>query len=321
MAIYPIPATREEWLKLRKDYVGASEVAALLGVQADYQLSPFALHMVKAGKIEAPEIGGERMDWGNDFEDAIARTACRREGWRMLPGVFAVDDEIPGSSATLDRVVMPSLVDEAAGYVGPGALECKNVDFIAYRDKWHDDDPPPWILIQMQDQLACSGYRWGAVTACIAGNEYYCRRYFRHEGIIAAIRQAKTDFWAAVKADRPPAADRYESTGVALGRLYPRHNSELVDLTQDNELPELVDQAIDLAARRKAILADEEKVKNLIRQKLGPNERALVAGGRTVTRSVGQDIPDRPANPGEIIRGKKGADRLTCKGPKERRAA
>jgi hypothetical protein len=42
MAIYPIPATREEWLKLRKDYVGASEVAALLGVQADYQLSPFA---------------------------------------------------------------------------------------------------------------------------------------------------------------------------------------------------------------------------------------------------------------------------------------
>jgi predicted phage-related endonuclease len=216
---------------------------------------------------------------------------------------------------------MPSLIDEAAGYVGPGALECKNVDFIAYRDKWHDDDPPPWILIQLQDQLACSGYRWGAVTACIAGNEYYCRRYLRHEGIIAAIRQAKTDFWAAVKADRPPAADRYESTGVALGRLYPRHNSELVDLTQDNELPELVDQAIDLAARRKAILSDEEKVKNLIRQKLGPNERALVAGGRTVTRSVGQDIPDRPANPGEIIRGKKGADRLTCKGPKEKKAA
>jgi predicted phage-related endonuclease len=313
MAIYPIPATREEWLKLRKDYVGASEVAALLGVQADYQLSPFALHMVKAGKIEAPEIDGELLDWGNEFEDAIARRACRKEGWQLHSGVFATDDTTPGSSATLDRVVMPSQADIDDGYVGPGALECK---FVVYPgDKWIGDDPPPWILIQLQDQLACSGYQWGAVTACISG-KYHCRRYRRHEGIISAIRQAKAEFWVAVKADRAPAADHYESTGMALGRLYQRPNSELVDLTQDNELPGLVDQAIDLAARRKKILADEERVKNLIKQKLGPNEKAKVAGGRMVTRWVGPDTPDRPAKPGEIIKGRKGQDRLTCKGPK-----
>jgi putative phage-type endonuclease len=321
MAIHPIPATREEWLKLRKDYVGASEVAALLGVQADYQLSPLALYLVKSGQIAAPEISGERIDWGNEFEDAIARKACREENWRLFPGVFATDDEISGSSATLDRVVMPSADDEAKGYVGPGALECKNVDFLAHRDKWDGGEPPNWILIQLQDQLACSGYQWGAVSACIAGNTYFCRRYRRNETIIAAIRQVKTNFWAAVKEGRPPPADHYESTGVALGKLYPRPVYDLVDLTQDNELPSLVDQAIDLAARRKAVLDEEERVKNLIRQKLGPNKKAKVAGGRTITRSVAEDTPDRPANPGEIIRGRKGSDRLTCKGPKDKKEA
>lgn len=321
MAIRPVPATREEWLKLRAPYVGASEVSALLGMQADYQLSPFALFHVKAGTIEAPDVEGERIEWGNDFEDAIARVACRKESWCLQPGVFATDDDCPGSSATLDRVVMPTPEDVANGFTGPGALEVKNVDFIAYRDKWLGDEPPAWILLQLQDQLACTGWQWGAVTACIGGNEYYVRRYKRYDGIIAAIRKAKTEFWTMVKAGTPPKPDHYESTGIAMRRLYPKLNAgSTIDLRQDNELPELWDRATDLAAKRKQIEKDEEAVKNIVRGKLGANERALLADGRVISRSVGDDTPDRPAKPGEVIKGRKGADRLYFSKPKGKAA-
>jgi len=311
-----MPATREEWLAMRKNYIGASEIAALLGFQADFQLSPLALYLVKRGEIEAPEIGGERIEWGNDFEDAICKAACRREGWELQPAMFAVDDSTPGMSASLDRVIRPSEKDIAAGFVGPGTLEAMNVDFLQFREKWLDDEPPPHILIQLQDQLACSGFLWGAVTACVGGNEYYVRRYLRHEGIIAEIRAAGTRFWDAVRAGELPEADGYEATTKALRAKYPSLQQRTIDLSGDNELPGLCVRQKELAAQRKAIETEEERIKNTLRKKMGDAQLALIAGGIKVSHSIGEDTPPRPARPGEVINGRKGQDRITITLPK-----
>ena len=316
MALITMPATREEWLAMRKNYIGASEIAALLGFQADFQLSPLALYLVKRGEIEGPDIGGERIEWGNDFEDAICRAACRREGWTLQPAVFAVDDSTPGMSASLDRVVLPSEQDIAAGFVGPGALEAKNVDFIQFREKWLGGEPPAHILLQLQDQLACSGFAWGAVTACVGGNEYYVRRYLRHDGIIAEIRAAGTRFWDAVRAGEPPMADGYEATTKALREKYPSLRRLTVDLSGDNELPGLCVRQKELSAQRKQIEKEEDEIKNTLRQKMGDAQLALIADGIKVSHSIGDDTPDRLARPGEVIRGRKGQDRITITLPK-----
>jgi predicted phage-related endonuclease len=311
-----MPATREEWLSLRAPYVGASEVAALLGFQADFQMSPLALYLVKRREISAPEVGGERIEWGHDFEDAICKRACREEGWILRPGVFAVDDTIEGSSASLDRVVHPSPADEAAGFIGPGALEAKNVDWKQRLDKWLGDEPPPHILIQLQDQLACSGYLWGAVTACFGGNEYFVQRYLRHEGIIAAIRDAKTRFWRQVRDGVPPPADGYESTAKALRAKYPATFDATIDLSGSNELPGLCVELQRASKDRKALEEREAEIKNLFRQMMGTARYAIVAGGIRISHSIGADTPPRPANAGEIINGRKGQDRVTVTIPK-----
>lgn len=311
MALIAMPATREAWLQMRKSTIGGSEIAALLGFQADYQLSPLALYLVKRGEIEAPQIEGERIEWGNDFEDAIAKVACRREGWALRPAVFAVDDTTPGMSASLDRVVLPSPGDEAKGFIGPGALECKNVDRLQFREKWLGDEPPPFILLQNQHQMACSGLLWGAVTACVGGNEYYVRRYPRHEGIIGEIRSAVTRFWDAVRNGEPPAADGYEATTRAIRAKYPSLADSTIDLSGDNELPGLCTELQKIGGERKGIEKREDEIKNILRQKMGTARHAIVAGGVRISHSIGADTPDRPANDGEIIKGRKGQDRVT----------
>lgn len=309
MTLRAITST-EEWLEWRQDYVCASEVAALLGVQADYQLSPYTLYYVKTGEVQAPFLNNdEYIGWGNDFEDAIARVAARREKWTIGPGMFATDDAISCGAATLDRVILPC--DNDLAYPGPGVLEVKNVSWAAFASKWTDGEPPPWILIQLQDQLACTGWQWGAVTACISGNEYYCRRYRRNEDVIAAIREAKTEFWAMLQARTPPKPDHYASTTDTLRKLYPDTRAKtLVDLMGDNEMPGLCSELISVTEQRKELEKRETGLQNQIRAKVGPNEKALV-NGFSVSRFVGAGKPDRPAVPGEIIKGRKGQDRLT----------
>jgi predicted phage-related endonuclease len=309
-----MPATREEWLKLRAPYVGASEVSCLLGFPT--YASPLSLYLLKRGEIEPAEVEGERIEWGNDFEDAICKHACRKEGWTLQPGVFAVDDAIEGSAATLDRVVLPSAKDIANGFIGPGNLEAKNVGYEVFRDKWLGNEPPPHILIQFQDQLACSGYLWGAVTACISGNEYFVRRYLRHEGIIAEIRAAKTRFWDNVRTGTQPPADGYESTAKALRSKYPATFETTLDLSQDNMLPGMCVELKQIAKDRKVIEDREEEIKNLIRQKMGTAKYAIVAGGIKISHTIGADTPPRPANVGEIINGRKGQDRVNVTIPK-----
>lgn len=318
MAIRPVPADRDEWLKLREPYLGASECCALMGVQADFHHSPYTLWAVKSGKISRPEIDidNDRMLSGRCYEPGVVEFCATKRGWTIQPGVFAIDDVAERFAATLDRVIAPSEELAEQGLVGPGALEAKFIEF-DQSEKWEGEEPPPYYLIQHQAQMACTGWQWGAVVAKV-GSRHVIRIYPRHEGIIAEIRQAVDAFWAAVAFGVEPTVDHYESTARTLKALYPRQTPNTVlDLRGDNALPDLCIRKKKLACLRIQTEKDEDKIENLIRAKIGANETALVAGGISVKRSVGKDTLPRPAEPGELIGGRRGQDKLTINVPKE----
>jgi hypothetical protein len=89
-----------------------------------------------------------------------------------------------------------------------------------------------------------------------------------------------------------------------------------VDLSGDNELPGLCVRQKELSAQRKQIEKEEDEIKNTLRQKMGDAQLALIADGIKVSHSIGDDTPDRLARPGEVIRGRKGQDRITITLPK-----
>jgi predicted phage-related endonuclease len=306
MTIRPIPASREEWLGLRAKNVGASEVAAIFGVQPPYALSHYALWHVKAGLAPPPEVGGARVEWGLRLEAVIAEIAAAEREWKIAKGGYITDDECLGLACTLDYVAHST---ETAAI---GCLECKNADWLAHRRSWTDDEPPLHILLQLQAQLACTGYQWGAVACLVGGNDMRIYDYQRRPKLITEIRSRVAAFWQSIAENRPPTVDGSDSASASLRALYAEHTEEVADLETDNELPVACAAMLQAVEARKAAEKAEKEAKNRILAKLGPHLRAR-ARGFFVNVAVTPEKPRRIAEPGEIINGRAESRRITVK--------
>ena len=76
--------SKEEWLNLRRAYVGASEISILN--KTNHFSNPLDLYNKKIFGVEAEE--NERMRWGNILEDAIAREWAERNGRKVRKSNF-----------------------------------------------------------------------------------------------------------------------------------------------------------------------------------------------------------------------------------------
>ena len=298
-----------EWHAARSKVVGGSEIAALFGCQPAYALSHYALWMVKAGRAPPPPVGNERVWWGNHLEDAIAEAVAIKEGLTVAKGGHMLDETTPGMGCTLDYIITGHAYPD---YEGQGALELKNVDWLVHKRSWTEGEPPPHILLQLQHQLACTGFSWGIVGAFVGGNDLRVYRYRARPKIIAEIRRRVTDFWASIEEDREPPVDGSDGAAAVLRAMYAVPVDEEADLTEDNELPEICAGLLNVAERRRAAEAEEKTYKNRLVAKLGPHLRAKTQGYR-ISVVVTPEKPDRPAEPGEVIKGRAEARRYNVK--------
>lgn len=300
-----IPA--DEWHAIRARHVGGSEVAALFGVQPDYAMSHYALWHVKAGLAPPPVVDNPRVKWGLRLERAIADAAAEENGWTIEPGGYRTDETTPGLGCTLDFVIAADPAEE-----GPGVLEIKNADWLVHRRSWSDGEPPLHILLQLQHQLAATGYGWGVVGCLVGGNDLRLYRYKARPKLIGEIRAKVAAFWASIDAGKPPPVDGSDSATAVLRALYPEPVDEIADLTADNELPGLCADLLNASERRRAAEKDEQAAKNAIAAKLG-NHLAAECEGFRIRVAVTPEKPDRVAEPGEIIKGRAASRRLSIK--------
>lgn len=296
-----------EWRGLRSKHVGGSEVAALFGVQPAYALSHFALWMVKAGRAPAPEVTAERAAWGLRLEAAIADAASDQEAWRYRRGGYVIDATTPGLGCTLDFVIETDPTEE-----GHGALEIKNVDWMVHRRSWTDDEPPIHILLQLQHQLCATGYSWGCVAGLIGGNDLRIYRYKARPKLIAEIRKRVTEFWASIADGVEPPVDGSDGASAVLRSLYPEIADDAIDMGCSNEWREAVGEFIAATDERKAAGKRYDEAKNRVVALLGGHKRGY-GGGYSVNTAISAEVPDRPAKPDEIIRGRAETRRYTAK--------
>jgi predicted phage-related endonuclease len=282
-----LPRSEAEWHALRRRFVGGSEVAALFGVQQKYQHSAYALWHIKGGHIADPgespeEEDEERIQWGVALEAIIAAEAAKRWFWKIEKGAYAVDDTTPGLGATLDYVIAQHSEDDPR-CIGPGALEVKNVDAFIHARSWSGDEPPLHIVLQLQHQLAASGFAWGAIAALVGGNRLRIWRYFPRPRIIAEIRKRVTEFWASIEAGRPPPTDGLASTAQALRSLYP----ELA-------APEVEVADVALATDCAGFLVEQEFLRAAKTRLLG-HKNAIIARAEGNARLFVPAVDDGPA--------------------------
>ena len=184
----------EEWKKERRNAIGASEVAAVLGL--DKYVSAYDVWELKVGlRDEEPE--NERMYFGTLLEPVIAEEYARRTGAVLIdPGRYTIqrNPDYPWLACTLDRIIVDPLR-------GNAVLECKSVGFFSGKAF-----PSLPHQCQVQAQLAVTGYGWGVLAALIGGQEFRHQEFVRDEEFIAKVLLPRTrEFWERfVMTQTPP---------------------------------------------------------------------------------------------------------------------
>lgn len=299
-----------EWHDLRARHIGGSEIAALFDLASEdtpnYLRGKFALWHIKAGNAPPPVVDNPRVKWGLRLETVIAEAAAEENKWSVQKGGYVTDINCPGLGCTLDFVI-----DYDPGEKGPGCLEIKNVDWLIHKRSW-GDEPPPHILLQLQHQLAATGYTWGAICGLVGGNELRTFRYKARPTLIADIRRRVTEFWKSIDEGVEPPVDGSESASAVLKSLYPIIVDDSVDMRGKNEWAEAAHAFYIAGLDRKVADENYELAKNRVVQLLDGHKRGW-GNGWQVNAAITPENPGRAPKPGELIGKRAETRRYTVK--------
>lgn len=217
---------KPSWLAARRDGIGSSDAAAVLAV-SPYQ-SPLQVYAEKLQIVEPDDTEIERMEWGLLLEEPIAARYRVVTGRALVdPGRFTIQRSRtrPFMQATLDRDILP--IDDR----GPGLLEIKTTGHYK-ADEW-EDGPPLLYQVQVQHQLAVTGYQWGSLAVLIGGQRLVWADVERNDRFIALLIEREEEFWGRLLRHEPPSADASEATKDILAKLYPTDTGATVALPGD----------------------------------------------------------------------------------------
>ena len=181
----------------RRRFVGASEISAVVGVSP--WRSRWDVWREKSGLADPVDLSGKLpVALGVVLESFVARWWARESG--LEDAVTKVDrycahPEEPGMGASLDFVVRRNGVESV--------LEVKTVGERAH-DSWPAGSVPTHYLVQVQQQMACSGLSSGIVVALVGNREIVATEVSRHEKTIERIRDEIRSFWQEVEDKKAP---------------------------------------------------------------------------------------------------------------------
>jgi putative phage-type endonuclease len=281
--------TEAEWLAVRRSAIGASEAPMLLGV------SPFKGPMeLFAEKLEVLERDAETdaMRWGKILEGPLAEHYAAETGRRLHdPGRYTLrrSRAVPFMVATLDREIVSApydMLDPATGTLRryerpvPAPLEIKTTAGYG-SDEWNDE-PPVHVLVQVQHQLAVTGWAWASVAVLLGGRTFRWYDVPRHDAFIAKLCEAELEFFAHLRTKTLPRVDGSAGTKAALRALYPKEISGLV-VNLPGEAAEWDTQRLEAIAALKVAEAAKDEAENKLRAALGEAEVGILPNGTTYT--------------------------------------
>lgn len=199
------------WLEARRHGVGASEVAAILGLPTYQNRGPLDVWLSKMGKdlgagSAAPETGWSVS--GRFAEPMIASRYLHDRGLdgerlMLMPSATVVDSALPYLFATPDRDVYlnPSGFAYPSDVMEQGAklriLEIKNRNEYV-RDQWGapgTDEIPLDVLSQVQTQLGVHQVAEAHVAVLIGGWDFRVYHIEADPDFFNLVREAVARFW------------------------------------------------------------------------------------------------------------------------------
>jgi putative phage-type endonuclease len=260
--------SQEEWLKARQLGIGASEIAAVLGLD-DY-MTAYQVWQEKISEQATALHDNLCLFMGREMEEPIAKWYTHEtKRRRRRDNKIRIHESLP-LLANLDRIALPTDEERAQG-IGPGILECKTVGLLA-KGKWDQGFPNKYYL-QIQQQLMVLGenYKWADLAVVVGGNvDFQIFRIEPDPRIFELIDKEAKVFWEFVKNRVPPPMKPTDFAGIL---PIPASSVEAT-----NEV--LIAHSISMKARAQKKLFDAiaESNDEIIKQLLGDKELLIYQG-------------------------------------------
>lgn len=249
---------RKEWLEARRQGIGGSEIAAIVGVSK--WRAPIDVWASKTGRT--PQGFGQPDDdptnqflwWGTALEPLIARRYSVETGYDLIEDVgivhHAEHSVLLGSPDRLVKGMPRGLEIKNSGYKGP---------------EWGQpgtDQIPEHYLLQCAWYMAvCDLNRWD-LAVLFGGNRCEIFTIHRNAGLEDFLLEAGLRFWRDyVVTDREPPVDSTERYGEYLAQKFATGNQEVITAP-----PELVAFAEQLYAANRFMEFAETKKREALNQ-------------------------------------------------------
>ena len=278
-------SSREEWLELRKNYIGGSEAGAVLGL--DEYNSPYTVWGEKTGRLPGFE-GNITTRVGSFLEDLVATLFCEETGKQVRrKNRMLVNSKYPWACADVDRMV-----------VGEDALlECKTTNSFPVMKSIRTGSFPDRWYCQMMHYLAVTGKKKAYLAVLVASRDFYWFELERDESEIEALMNSEQDFWWCVETDTAPDVDGSEATAEALETIYADGYGEGILMGRET----LLFERSQLKAQQKETKKRIDEIENIIKADLGCAETGVCSGFKVTwknqSRRSFQEAEFRKAHP------------------------
>jgi putative phage-type endonuclease len=254
---------RLQWMESRKEGVGASESAGVLGVSP--WSSPLSVYVDKT--IDAPskvtEAQIERWRWGHILERVILDELSSRTGltfrrapqnritrhkkWPNVPMFATPDAYILEEARRLCQIKTTNQFGE---------------------DEWKDG-VPLHVNVQVQHEMSACEREAEIVVVLVGGQKLVWYEIERHETFISQLEPEVTRFWYENVIPRVfPPADGSTATANALERLHPADSG--VEIMLDDRAVQLDEELSDLKSDLKKLEKRKKEIENEIKSMIGP---------------------------------------------------
>jgi predicted phage-related endonuclease len=268
---------RAAWLATRRQGIGGSDASGLW----------------LPGKHSSPlMVYADKRGLRDEGEDSIVAMVGRalEPGLRTIYGqVTTRRVDYPGEHVILRSLRWPWMFASLDGVTfddvrpSPAPLELKNRGGYA---SW-DEGIPLLIQLQMQHQLAVTGWDWASGMGLLQGNKPAWQDIERDERWIAAHVTRCADLWARIKDGEPPEADDSEATAEALKLLYRRDDGEEIAL--DDKAARWAANWDEAGDEEKDAAQAGRRYENKLRRAIGTAARGRLPDGSVIDLKTQKD--------------------------------
>lgn len=253
-------SSREEWRALRKQYIGGSDAASVVGMNPFS--SPFSLWAEKVGKT--PEFEGNlATEVGTFLEEFVAKKFERETGKTVRRcNLSLVNDEYPWAIANVDRLI----VGEDAG------LEIKTTSDLNMK-RFKNGEYPGNYYCQCVHYLAVTGKKRWYLAVLIGNREFKIFTIERDEEEIKALMEAECSFWQKyVETRKAPPADGSGSTSEAIRQIFNVESGDTVELPG---MDSIFQQRALIQKQIKQLKEQQDELDNQVKVAMGSASKAI----------------------------------------------